>query len=248
MQVITSIKQISLYGIFFGIIGTSIGGIIGSSLNLKSKKFICFILELTSGLMTSIICFDLIPEALKITNITLTIIGLLLGIFSMIICNTTINHITHNKSNLKNNHLLKTGIVLWIGLTLHNFPEGIAIGAGFDSSNLLGFKLALAIALHDVPEGISISLPLNSSGISKSKSILITTISGLSTGIGAFCGAIIGTISSALIGLSLAFAAGAMLYIVSCELIPESKNLYKGKFSSIGNIIGIIIGILCKSL
>lgn len=97
--------------------------------------------------------------------------------------------------------------------------------------------MAIAIALHDIPEGISISLPLKTGGFSKHKSILLTALSGITTGIGAFFGAIIGNISQNLIGISLAFAAGAMLYIISCEIIPESKKLYSGKFSSMGNII-----------
>ena len=68
-------------------------------------------------------------------------------------------------------------------------------------------------------------------------------ISGITTGIGAFFGAIAGNISKELISGSLALAAGAMLYIVSCELIPESKNMYKGRFTSFGNILGIILGL-----
>ena len=67
---------------------------------------------------------------------------------------------------------------------------------------------------------------------------------GITTGIGAFFGAILGGISQSLISLCLAFAAGAMLYIVSGELIPESKKLYKGRLASIGNIAGFILGII----
>lgn len=94
--------------------------------------------------------------------------------------------------------------------------------------------------------GISIALPINNSGYGKFKAILLTALSGVTTGIGAFFGAIIGNISKELIGFSLAFAAGAMLYIVSCELIPESNKMYKGRFASFGNIIGITLGIVAK--
>ena len=110
----------------------------------------------------------------------------------------------------------------------------------------MGLSLAIAIAIHDVPEGVSIALPINKSGYGKFKAILLTALSGVTTGIGAFFGAIIGNISKELIGLSLAFAAGAMLYIVSCELIPKSNQMYKGRFSSFGNILGITFGILAK--
>lgn len=243
-----SIGIISLYGLIFGMIGTTLGGIIGAFLNIKSKKFLSFVLEFAAGLMTAVICFDLIPEGLKIVNISICVLGIFIGILSMILCDKIVKSTFTNNSNSPENNLLKTGIIIAIGLAVHNFPEGLAIGAGFEASNILGFKLAIAIAFHDVPEGLSIALPLKSSGSSRMKSIFITTLSGLTTGIGAFFGALIGNVSEVLIGISLAFAAGAMLYIVSCELIPESKNMYKGRFASLGNILGLIVGIFSQSI
>ena len=71
-------------------------------------------------------------------------------------------------------------------------------------------------------------------------------LSGATTGIGAWVGSVIGNISVFWIAISLSFAAGTMLYIVSCELIPESNRLYKGRIVSFGNIVGIIIGIIVK--
>lgn len=68
------------------------------------------------------------------------------------------------------------------------------------------------------------------------------------TGFGAFFGSLLGSVSPKLIGFSLSFAAGAMLYIITCELIPESKQRYSGRFSSIGNMLGLIIGLFTKIL
>ena len=243
-----NIGVISFYGLIFGMVGTTLGGILGSFISLKSNKSLGFILEFAAGLMTAVICFDLIPETLNISNVSVCIIVIFIGIITMIFCNNIVDKIYSNQKKLKTNTLLKTGIIIAIGLAVHNFPEGLAIGAGFEASNSLGFKLAIAIALHDVPEGISIALPLKNGGSSKLKSIIITTLSGLTTGLGAFFGAIVGNISSILIGISLAFAAGAMLYIVSCELIPESKSIYKGRFASLGNILGILVGIIAENL
>jgi ZIP family zinc transporter len=243
-----NIGIISIYGLIFGMVGTTLGGIIGAFIEIKSNKILSFILELASGLMTAVICFDLIPESLSSLNITLTILGILIGIISMILCDNIVNKLVDSNKKFKQNSLLKTGLIIATGLAIHNFPEGLAIGAGFDFSPDLGLKLAIAIAIHDVPEGISISLPLKNSGTSKLKAIIITILSGISTGIGAFFGAVIGNISEIFIGLSLSFAAGAMLFIVSCELIPESKSLYHGRFPSLGNMIGLILGLLAQNL
>ena len=232
------IFNIAWQGLIFGMIGTTLGGILGVFINFKTNKIISFILEFAAGLMTAIICFDLIPEALNIISIFICIIGIVLGIISMLFFDNFINKLY--KKNLKYNSLLKTGLIVGIGLTIHNLPEGLAIGSGFKVSESLGVSLAIAIAIHDFPEGISMAVPMNKGGFSKIKSIILTALSGITTGIGALFGAIIGNISENLIGISLAFAAGTMLYIVSCELIPESNRLYKGRFSSIGNMLGII--------
>lgn len=240
------IGEIAILGLFFGMLGTTLGGIIGVCLKVKSNKMVSFILELAAGLMTAIICFDLIPQALEFSNLTGCILGIIIGVISMILCNELIDKVNFTKRNIKNNSLFKTGMIICIGLAIHNFPEGLAIGAGFEASSVLGLSLAIAIAIHDVPEGISIALPLKNSGYGKWKAVLLTAISGLTTGIGAYFGAIIGNISRELIGVSLAFAAGAMLYIVSCELIPQSNQMYKGRFSSLGNIFGIVLGIFAK--
>lgn len=235
-----NISQIALSGLFWGMFGTTLGGFLGAFFNVKSNKILSFILEFAAGLMTSIICFDLIPEALTYSNITACLLGILLGILGMIICDNIIKK--NNSLNTNNNSFLKTGFIILIGLTVHNFPEGLAIGTGFEASNTLGLSLTIAIAIHDIPEGISIAIPLKQGGLNIFKVIFLTAFSGITTGIGALLGAIIGNVSPIFISLSLAFAAGAMLYIVSCELIPESKNIYHGRFGSMGNIIGIILG------
>ena len=91
----------------------------------------------------------------------------------MIICDSLLK----NNQNYKGNSLLKTGIIVGIGLALHNFPEGLAIGSGFGASFKLGISLAVAIALHDIPEGISMALPMKSGGMSKTKAIILTFLS-----------------------------------------------------------------------
>ena len=234
----------------FGTFGTTLGGIIGVKFKNTSKKFLSFVLSLASGLMISIVCFDLVPEAMEIGKFSNMILGVIFGIATMIICDVAVQKkfSTNPKHKNNTNSLLKTGIIVSVGLALHNFPEGLAIGSGFEASVKLGYSLALAIALHDIPEGISMAVPMKNGGMKASKVIIYVILSGITTGIGAFFGAIVGNISKEVISMCLAFAAGAMLYIVSGELIPESNKLYKGRMSAIGNIIGFLLGILATQI
>lgn len=200
--------------------------------------------------MISIVCFDLVPEALEISGLPLIILGILFGVFTMIVCDILVQKKFNTSiSKVKNSStLLKTGIIVSIGLALHNFPEGLAIGSGFGASLKLGYSLALAILLHDIPEGVSMAVPMKNGGMKISKVIFYVVLSGVTTGIGAFFGALFGTISESIIAICLSFAAGAMLYIVSGELLPESNKLYSGRMSSIGNVLGFILGILAVTI
>ncbi len=261
-----NIIKTTLMGLFFGAFGTTLGGVIGVRLKRTSNKFLSFILSFASGLMTAIICFELIPEALAISDLSIVVLGILIGIIMMIICDIFVDN-KFNKSNrivnkynnsakLKGvpvenntkNSLLKTGIIVSIGLAIHNFPEGLAIGSGFEASLKLGLSLAIAICFHDIPEGISMAVPMKNGGMKVSKVIYYVVLSGLTTGLGAFIGAIVGGISEKVISICLAFAAGAMIYIVSGELTPESNKLYHGRMTAIGNLLGFIIGVFAMNI
>ncbi len=244
------ILKTTLLGLFFGTFGTTLGGILGVVIKKQSNKFLSFILALASGLMMAVICFDLIPEALEISNILEVVIGVILGIIAMIFCDLLVDKKFSSKVQVHNKQskLLKTGMIVSIGLAIHNFPEGLAIGSGFESSLKLGLSLAIAICLHDVPEGISMSIPMKNGGMNPFKVIFYVILSGVTTGIGAFFGAIVGSISEQVISICLSFAAGAMLYIVSGELIPESNSLYHGRMTAVGNMLGFLIGIFATKL
>ncbi len=215
----------TIMGLFFGTFGTTLGGILGVFIKRKSNKFLSFILSFASGLMMAVVCFDLIPEALEISNIFFVIVGIIIGIIAMIFCDLLVENKFSQKNSIENqeNSLLKTGMIVSIGLAIHNFPEGLAIGSGFEASMRLGLSLAVAICLHDIPEGISMAIPMKNGGMKKSKVIYYVLLSGITTGIGAFCGAIVGSISEQIISVCLSFAAGAMLYIVSRRINTRIK-------------------------
>ncbi|MCL2859969.1 MAG: hypothetical protein FWF46_05330 [Oscillospiraceae bacterium] len=120
MEILLNTTLISL---FFGTFGTTIGGVIGISFKSTSNKFLSFVLEFAAGLMIAIICFELIPKAIEISNIFNIIIAILVGVAMMIFCDNMVKYRYSKKTNVQVNSLLRTGIVVGIGLAIHNFPE-----------------------------------------------------------------------------------------------------------------------------
>lgn len=92
------------------------------------------------------------------------------------------------------------------------------------------------------------AVPMKNGGMQPSKVIYYVVLSGVTTGIGAFFGSLVGGISQKIIALCLAFSAGAMIYIVSGELMPESSKLYQGRMSSLGNLLGFIVGVFAMNI
>ena len=210
--------------------------------------------------MLAVVTFDLLPESFLFGGNYITILFFIIGVIVAILLENLVNKFTltsgvyseHQNSNFMGEHkapnLIKTGVLVGIGLALHNFPEGLAIGSGFSASTSLGLSLALVIAFHDIPEGISMAVPMKAGGLGIFRTLLITFLSGVPTAIGAYIGMAIGNISKIAVAACLAFAGGTMSYIISGDLIPESKKLYKGRLSSVFNILGFIIGIMAVKL
>ena len=239
------ILWVTFIGFAAGIIGTGLGGLISFFINNRESRFMSVILEFSAGLMLSVVCFDLLPHAFEFGGVKITILGVIIGVFSIIFLENLIKvEDLSKKVKGVDGRLLKVGILTAIGIGLHNFPEGIAVGSGFDVSQNLGFSITLVIAIHDIPEGLAMALPLRASGVGRIRTIFYTIIAGIPMGFGAFLGAVLGGISDLFIAMCFGFAGGAMLYIICEDLIPESKRMYRGKLSTIGNILGIILGII----
>lgn len=246
--------------IILGIIIPFLGTVIGSSLVflLKDKlnnKVEKALLGFASGVMIAASIWSLIipsidlSENMKFPWIPATI-GFLLGVGFLLLLDTLIPHMHLNDNEpegIKTN--LKKQSLLMFAVTLHNIPEGMAVGvvlAGAYSGNttltVMGaLTLAIGIAMQNLPEGAIISMPLKSEGMSKKKAFLMGSLSGIVEPIAAFLTLLLAKFISPALPYLLSFAAGAMIYVVVEELIPEAQE---GKHSNIATIalaIGFVL-------
>lgn len=239
---------ITIIGLLSGMLGTVGGGLIVLVLKKIKAKSLSIVLGISAGIMTVVIFLDLIPEAQMTGSLLSSITGLFLGIILIYLLDRFFPHQHLISAENNKNHYFKAGLLLAVGIALHNVPEGLAIGAGYSSSNTLGLGLAVIMAVQNFPEGMAVATTLSLAGLKNKKVILITLLSGIPMGIGSFIGAYLGNISDFILSISLGFAAGAMLYITFNELIPDAHERARGHSAIFGILTGVFAGIILRNI
>ncbi len=236
---------------FLAGLATALGAIIIILITQPGAKILSGLLGFAGGIMIGISLFDLLPEAAELGSVAAAVPGFLLGAGLMFALDRFVPHAHMSvESELEieceynvsavNNDAMRTGLLIFFGIALHNLPEGLAIGAGLQVSPQMGLYMALSIGLHNIPEGMAVAGPLRSGGVSRVNVFLLTLLAGLMTPLGTAAGLLLFRASSALVAGGLAFAAGAMIYIVSDELIPQSHRL-DSHTANAGLIVGLVL-------
>lgn len=243
----SSLLNITLFGLLSGVLGTTAGGLFVVLVSKIKNKLLSILLGFSAGVMVAITFIELIPEAIHEGSLTTAVIGIVLGvaIIGFIDLKFPHRHFTLDRDGGKERAKhLKIGILLSIGIAMHNLPEGVAIGAAFMVSYEVGLALAILMAIHNLPEGMAVGAAMSVGEVKNSKIIGVTILAGVPMGVGAFIGGFFGGVSDLALSIGLGFAAGAMLYIVFDELIPSAHKKMKGHYAIAGILSGIILGIV----
>lgn len=241
-------------GLAIPFLGTTFGAatvfLMKDKMSIKIQKFL---LGFASGVMIAASVWSLLIPSIEMAKSQGDItwipaaFGFLFGIVFLLVLDTVMPHLhlnTDKPEGIKTK--LKKTTMMVFAVTLHNIPEGMAVGVTFAGAILENtgitmagaFALAIGIAIQNFPEGAIISMPLKSEGVSKPKSFLYGTLSGIVEPIGAIITILLTNTITIMLPYLLSFAAGAMIYVVVEELIPESQT---GEHSNIGTI-GVAIG------
>jgi ZIP family zinc transporter len=236
--------QAVIIGLVIGLSGTLLGGglvyLFGGGLKQQS-----WFLGLSGGIMAAVVIFDLLPEAFGYGGGLIVLTGILLGV-GLIDKFEALVDWTPWYGRRKIFPTLKLGLLLGLGIGLHNFPEGMALGTTYIVSREIRewAGLAAVMAAHNIPEGMVMTAALRLGKVKPAKVWLALWLVEMPMAIGGGVGAFLGRISGTMVALSLGFAGGAMLFLVGRDLLPQAQKL-SGVFrvaSSFG--LGFLIGIV----
>ena len=231
----------------------------------ESKKLIGILQGFASGTTLGTVCFHFISEALhsdgdhEHSSVVSVVFFLLLGYAAVFLIDLIISRKTHHDHHEichchcehcggDSKKLVIAGFVMVCSIALHNLPIGMIIGTSSlgtgDFITVAALSTALAVTLHNIPEGMAAAVPFISGGMKSLPAILITASCGVTTVIGGIIGYEIGNISTAAFNVMLSLAAGAMLYVIFSELIPEALQNCKPKTMTVALMLGLMLSIL----
>jgi Predicted divalent heavy-metal cations transporter len=245
-----------LMGIMIPFIGTLLGS---SCVFFMSQKIDIFIQKLllgfASGVMIAASIWSLLIPSLNLSEnlgsfaFVPAAVGFLLGILFLLLLDQWIPHMHLDRKEEGKKSSLKKSTMLVLAVTLHNIPEGMAVGvvfAGMMVGNqqitfMSAFALALGIAIQNFPEGAIISMPLQSEGTGKKKAFIYGTLSGIVEPIASLITILLSQFIIPILPYLLSFAAGAMIYVVIEELIPEASIGKHSNIATIGFAVGFVM-------
>lgn len=244
-------------GVLIPLLGTTLGaGMVFFLRGAMRPKLQKLLLGFASGVMIAASVWSLLIPAIELSEQAgkiawiPAVVGFLLGIGFLLLLDTLIPHL-HIDSDTPEGKPGKLGksTMLVLAVTLHNIPEGMAVGvvlAGMLSGSTAistagAFALAIGIAIQNFPEGAIISMPLVGTGLSKRKAFLYGFLSGVVEPVGAVVTILLTSLVTPILPYILSFAAGAMLYVVVEELIPEAQSGAHSNVGTIGAALGFAL-------
>jgi ZIP family zinc transporter len=235
---------------FLAGLSTGVGALLILFFKDVSDRVLDVMLGFAAGVMLAASSFSLLVPALELSSIWVVSVGLAAGalILHLVDRLTPHAHVWMGAEGPKSPRL--SGLMLMIlAITIHNFPEGMAVGVSFGGGDFnRGLLVSLAIGLQNIPEGLAVAFPLVREGYSRSRSLWVATLTGLVEPVGGLLGVALVSIAEPLLPWGLAFAAGAMIFVVSDEIIPESHRKGFEREATFGLIIGFLVMMMLDNL
>jgi ZIP family zinc transporter len=224
-------------------LSTTIGSVLGIFAREPGPRFMALTLGFSAGVMILVSFVELLQGGIEAIGFAWAHAAFFGGMGAMFLIDALIPHDYMAEEHHPQGRLLRTGLLVALGLGIHNFPEGMAAFAGALEDVRLGMAIAVAIAVHNIPEGLAVSAPIYAATGSRTKAFLWSFLSGVAEPVGALVAALIllPFLSGTLLGVVLAGVAGIMVFISLDELVPVARSFGEEHLSITGVVVGMVV-------
>lgn len=244
--------KVVMIGVFASVLAglaTGVGALPALFFKNISPRLFSSMLGAAAGVMLAATAFSLLVPGIEFGDqiwpdkgLWVVSLGMLLGAVFLHFADQKLPHLHFDSAVTDSLESLQKISLFIIAITIHNFPEGMSVGVSFGSGDLNnGLVLSIAIALQNIPEGLAVALPLVGLGYNKWKAVGIATLTGLVEPIGGLLGITMVTIFSSVLPIAMGFAAGAMLFVISEEIIPETHAQGRSRIATFSLMLGFIV-------
>ena len=229
-------------------LSTSLGSLLGLFVHHPGPRFMALTLGFSGGVMILVSFVELLQGGIEAVGFAPAHLAFFGGMVVMFLIDVLVPHhylaeryCPENEG--QNGRLLKTGLLVALGLAVHNFPEGMASFAGTLETTGLGVAIAVAVAFHNIPEGLAVSTPVYAATGSRRKAFFWSFLSGMAEPVGAGMTALVllPFLNDRVLGFLLAAVGGVMVFISLDELVPVSCSYDQGHLSIVGVVVGMMV-------
>jgi ZIP family zinc transporter len=234
-------------------LATGVGGLFVAVIPRWTRGMYDTLLGFSAGVMLAAGSITLLGPTIWGNHLYWVAGGLLCGSALILALERVVPHLEPHFAPELNGPSKRLGLLMAAALSLHHIPEGLAIGVAFGGQSpeykSLGMIVALAIGLQNIPEGLAVAMPLRHAGMSRLRAVFWSSASGLVEPVAAGIGYLFARHVAPAVPFSLALAAGAMIFVASDQLIPESHQRVGAKAPSVGLVLGfVLVATLTKAL
>jgi ZIP family zinc transporter len=228
-------------------LSTTIGSLLGILVRKPGPRFMALTLGFSGGVMILVSFVELLAGGIEAVGFGLAHVAFFAGMLGMFLIDFLIPHEymaeRHKTEGRAQETLLKTGLLVALGIGIHNFPEGMATFAATLQDVSLGAAIAVAIAIHNIPEGLAVSAPVYAATGSRSRAFLWSFLSGVAEPAGAVVAALVVLpfLNATVLGLMLSVVAGIMVFISLDELVPVARSFGQEHLSIAGVVMGMAV-------
>ena len=214
----------TIMGLGVGGVGIGLGGLAACGLGKRSGKVIGLILAIAAGMIFFLLAFELLPESVESGGKVITFLGIVVGLILILQIKRLFHRVLIITGNPQRSIFIRSGVLFAIGIAIHNFPVGFAMGVGLVNQPQAGFDLATTMLFHNFPEGLAMSLPLIFAGLNRRFIPVTASIVALPAGLGSLIGSILGIINPFFLAFFFGIAIGTIFFVTWHEILGHARK------------------------